>query len=270
MSKFWELWGLIVALIGTALALEATTVWPALYWPGVLLVYVGLIAFAYDGATGKWSRNKWLRLLPVVCALAAIWYWSRNFVMVEAALNPDAYPTLGKYDPGTNVGGIPWADHYEDLRLTLANRSDYDFHDVDLSLNSDLWVVGAGQMDNVCPSIQFFQDTKEKTQIRGMWLNTTDPSTGKAGTIPLPRPIDLTAPTGLRLICDKFPRHSEIKLVVVLVAFNHSNNGVLPQTLFAAKRLPAWFSVKGEYRALGRTRDVMFKDDFPSFRSGQH
>ena len=89
--------------------------------------------------------------------------------------------------------------------------------------------MGGAQVDNVCQGIQFFQEDPNKVKIGDVWLGGTD-SSGKPTTIPLPRGVDVTAPTGMRVICDKFPRHSTISLVIILIAFNRGQNGVLPST----------------------------------------
>jgi hypothetical protein len=183
--------------------------------------------------------------------------------MAKAAMTVAAYPTLGNYAPGTNVGGLVWQDHFEDMRVHLVNDTDYDFRDVDVSLTSDLWVAGISRIDNVCQGMQLFQEDVNGKRVPEMWLNGTNDK-GKPEDIPITGAIQMS-PSGTGVICDKFPHHSTISLVVALMAINRGINGGPPATLFAPKRLPNWAKVNGDYRALGKTRGVYFKDDFPQF-----
>jgi hypothetical protein len=268
MSRFWELWGVAVVLIGAILALEATSVWPSLYWPGVLLVYLGLIALIVDDLKGKWWKNKLGRVAFALLVVASLIFWTTNFVCARVPFNVVAGADLGDYPQGTNLYGIQWdSQHYENLRVSMINSSDYDFHDVELSVASDLWIVGATQQENVCSGIQFFKE-QDTGEIDAAMVEVEDAS-GKTTKIPTSRPVDLSRPSRLRVVCDKFPRHSTVNIVAVMIAFNHALPGPrFPPTLFAPKILPQWVSVTGDYRALGKTRDVTYRKEFPVVKVG--
>lgn len=255
------LWDGGALAVGAGIAIMVTDLWPSLYWYGVVLFYVGTASLARHIATDDaiFANHPSVRKCAALIGLLAIFYlWSAKVVFVRASIGEEAVANIGDYPQGQNVSGIQWEDHFEDLRLHLTNNSDYDFRDMDISLTSDLWVMGGIEEDNVCSHIRLFQENSNKVKIGDAWLGGTD-SSGKPMTIPLGKPIDVTAPTGLRVICDTFPRHSTISLVIVLIAFNPGRNGVLEPSLFASKRLPNWISLEGDYRALGRTRDVSYR-----------
>jgi hypothetical protein len=262
-KTLWKLWDIGVALLGAAMALEATGVFPWSYWPGVGLVYLGLVFLSWDGFRGRLFENKLGRFAVGSAALIAIVFWTTKVVLADAHLDLQASAWMGDYPAGTNVGGFSWEEHDEDTRVYLVNTTDYDFEDVDLTLTSDLWLMGGAQLEQICPDLQIFRGPANTTlQLADGTIEGKD-SAGKPVQIPLPRPLDLSAPTGLRLRCSKIPRRSTTPLVVVTIAYNQAHAAALAPTLFAPKRLPNWLTVKGEYRALGRTRNVAFDKDFP-------
>ena len=107
--------------------------------------------------------------------------------------------------------GINWdSSHYVDGRIDISNPTDYDYRDVDLLSSSDITIFGAGQITDI-PGVSFFAE-RSHAPISAAWLNRTD-SSGKPVTIPLPRPLDLSKPTGLKLVCDKFPKRSTFQIV---------------------------------------------------------
>ena len=62
----------------------------------------------------------------------------------------------------------------------------------------------------------------------------------------------------MRVKCGELPRHSVATLIVPIVSTDLGNDpkNPFPQHLSAPARLPKWVTVKGDYRALGKTRDV--------------
>jgi hypothetical protein len=183
-------------------------------------------------------------------------YWTAGFVLASATISADSSANLGDYPDGSLQAGIKWdSSHYEEVELHLTNSSDNDFHDVDLTLASDLWVAGAGQLEPVCSGFQVFSNKHTEGRI-GLTDSKSQNTTVRAGA------VDLTEPSKVRVICGRFPRHSTFSIVVVVIAYNHPQNGRLPDTLFAPKRLPDWFSAEGDYRALGKTRRISIYKDF--------
>src|SRR6202035_4404133 len=108
--------------------------------------------------------------------------------------------------------GLPWDSHFVDVRMDITNPTGHDYKDVDLDFSSDITIFGAAQITQI-PNVSFFAEAS-KSPFSSAQLGGTDAS-GKEITIPLPMPLDVSHPTGFRLVCDKFPRHSIVKIVLI-------------------------------------------------------
>lgn len=235
MKKFWELWGIVAVILGAILALEATDVWPALYLPGVIVVYVGLIGLLWDAVTGKWHSKAWARVFFSVIICAAIAEWTFGFVLAKVSLTVDS-------KAGLTGGGA-------DLRIYLDNSSDYAFKDMELAIFVDGMMSQVSQLESVCQGLSFFPETNP------MFMSMTDKATGQTTNV---FPAGGSLSKKMRVKCGELPRHSVATLVIPVASTDIGNDPKkpFPQQFSAPARLPKWVTIKGDYRALGKTRDV--------------
>jgi hypothetical protein len=128
-------WDVGVLLFGAGLTLMATEAFAALFWPGVVCVYLGIWLlgrhlFDDDNILPRVPAIR--KALVVVLGVVVGYYWSVNVAMTKAPMNISAYSTIGDYPPETNINGIPWnRDLYSDLRVDIDNPTDSDYRELD-------------------------------------------------------------------------------------------------------------------------------------------
>ncbi|HVP44736.1 MAG TPA: hypothetical protein VMS96_15000 [Terriglobales bacterium] len=245
-------YGLDVAaiLLSVGIAFILTEVVPALYWLGIVALYASCILLAY---------HLWVDLKPgqavrivAVLPLAFAAFISVTLVFVPAPIEPYVIADLGNYPKGTVIApGVEWRDpeHYVDVRLSLTNSTANDYKDVDIQVNPDITVFQAAQLSGI-PGVNLSLEGKPQAE---MWLEGVD-NEGKPFRFPAPVSINMDRPTGIRILCDRFPKHSTINLILVSAALNYGFP--LAKQMFAPKRLPRTIHISGSYRVLGRTRSV--------------
>lgn len=252
-------WDFGSVLLGLGLALAASEYWQPLYWPGVVAVYVGAAFLVLH----LWSDDEILRKWPslvrrsvsLIIIIPALWIWTAQIVFVSAPLDIKTYGSIGNYQPGANVYGVPWnSKMYEDARLDLRNPTDIDYRDIDLTITSDLWIVHSVQISSFL-NVSFTDVDSSQPGLSAAWINGTD-ARNQPLSIPVPKPINLARPSGTRLLCDRLPKHSELKLMLVLVSFNHAIGFRVPDQIFTRKVKPTHVAISGSYKVLGRARPM--------------
>jgi hypothetical protein len=233
-GSLWHLWEVVAVIVGAILALEATSVWPLLYWPGVLIVCLGLAGIVIDALRGKWHQHWAVRSIIAAIGVVCFAYWIFGFVFAKANINATSLANPG------------------DLRLYLINPADYDFTNLNISVSSDNIVARITQLEPVCQNFSFFSGAPPAA------VSLRDNDTGKTSW-GLPAGPNLS--NGVRLICGELPRHSTATFVVALMATDLGKNpdNPFPQQAIAPARLPEWFRIDGDYRALGKTRPLHFR-----------
>jgi hypothetical protein len=256
----WDGGGL---LVGMGLTLMVTEVWPALYWPGVVCVYFGASSLARHISRDDEilpHNPKTRRTLAAFVFILICGFWSFKVVFARAPLTLQNSAWIGNYAEGASpVPGVTWdSSHFVDVRMDITNSTDYDYKDVDLDFVSDITILGAVQITQI-PNVNFFAEAS-KSPFGSAELSGAD-SSGNEVAIPMPIPMDASHPTGFRMVCDRFPKHSTIKIILISAGLNYGPPP-LPKELFAPKRLLQWIKTIGSYRAVGRERDVEVKQDF--------
>jgi hypothetical protein len=129
---------------------------------------------------------------------------------------------------------------------------------MDIQINPDMTVYEMAQLSTI-PGVSL---SLEDDVIIAASAFATDPQ-GKRYQVPVGRNINIGRPTGIRLMCDRFPQHTTIKLILASVALNYAPPGS-PATkeLYAAKRLPNFVLFRGHYRVFGRVRSIEDRIEF--------
>jgi hypothetical protein len=143
-GSLWRLWDVYAVIVGAILALEATAIWPLLYWPGVSIVWIGLLGIIVDAVRGKWHRHWLIRCVIAAIGVAGIAYWTIGFVFAKVSLRVDS-------KAGLNATGA-------DLRIYLDNPSDYAFKDLELEIFVDGMMYEVSQLDPVCQGLASFPE----------------------------------------------------------------------------------------------------------------
>ena len=137
-----HLWEGLAAIVGAALALAGTDIWPVLYWPGVAVVYASLVGLLTDAARGKFHANWWVRLVFSLIICTALAWWTFGFVLAKAFLRVDSKAGL------TATGA--------DLRIYLDNPSDYAFKDIEIEIFVDGMMYEVSQLEPICQRAHVF------------------------------------------------------------------------------------------------------------------
>jgi hypothetical protein len=234
-GSLWHLWEVFAVIVGAILSLEATAIWPVLYWPGVCVVWMGLLGIIVDAVRGKWHRHWLMRCVIAAIGITGIAYWTTGFVFAKASLRVDS-------KAGLNGSGV-------DLRIYLDNPSDYAFKDMELEIFVDGMMSQVSQLESVCQGLSFFPEANP------MFVSMTDKATGRSTDI---FPAGGSLSKKMRIKCGELPRHSVATLIIPVASTDVGNDpkNPFPQQFSAPARLPKWVTVKGDYRALGKTRDV--------------
>jgi hypothetical protein len=223
-----------------------------MYWIGVVLVYLGLLALAaetvYEPLFARLARH--LRILCTgipFCLIGAltIWVTSQKF-----ALDLVSRAASGNYPDGSTVEGITWKSGMSELRVFIGNQTPEDDEDVDVLIQPDQWTravtqVGAG------PPISI---------IRGDPTFATPNLKNPDGT---DVPIERTADTyGFRVLCSRLPSKSRIELLAATSVSRYPSDvdGItvhvpgLPddEGMWPPKRLVQLVRFKAKYRTKWR------------------
>jgi hypothetical protein len=111
------------------------------YSIGLIVIYFGFAFCLVECTVDPVLRARpWLRFPMTAIAIALAWLFTTKVVLVKAPINFDAYAMRnGEYPAGTKIAGIPWNDHFTDLRVWIKNSTDYDYSDVYLEVQPDQW-----------------------------------------------------------------------------------------------------------------------------------
>jgi len=232
--SLWDLWEVFAVTIGAILALEATSVWPLLYWPGVLIVYLGFAGIVFDGLRGRWHQHWLSRSAIAVVGIIGLACWTIGFVLAKADMTATSLASPG------------------DMRLYLINSTDYDFDHLHITLSSDNMISRITQLEPACQDFNFFSGAPPvSAQLR-------DNDTGKT-LQSLPSGPSLS--NRMHLVCGELPRHSTATFAIALIATDIGKDpkNLLPKQFSAPKRLPEWCSIDGDYRAVGKARHTHFR-----------
>lgn len=141
----------------------------------------------------------------------------------------------GDYIQGSKAYGIMWSDSYSEGRVAMNNPTDYDYSNIDFTINSDLSIAAisiTGDFSSCGWGVEGMPD---------FFVHVEGKGTLKPGTIPDVQPI---APNR-RVRCDKFPSHSEMTIELALLSLNPILNGQWPKQLTSSRRDPKWISFRG-------------------------
>jgi hypothetical protein len=205
------------------------------FWWAVTFVYTGIGLILLDLWLERWSLHNWIRGVLAVIVFGLAVAFSVGVVFKSAPVMIDAYAISVPHLKGTMLGGVVWDDDaLSDLRVWIRNPTAVNYQGVDLVVDTDEYIVKAGQLQ-IIPACTLALSREVEAHA------TLTDSSGKASLIS--PPIGRTWGVGYRVLCEKFPAHSAIQLVIAA-----ATDG--------PKRLPKTVTVRGTYNAIHREKTL--------------
>ena len=234
--------GLIGILLG-----GAGMVLTGFFWCAAIFIYLGLGVALFDIWIAE-DLPKWASGLFSVLVIALLGLFTAGIVMYPPSLEIVVHAADGDYSTGQNIDGIDWKPGYSELRVALTNHSDRDYDNLDMRLRPDVWVARVVQTSHL-EGVSF---PDEETSVMSVVGHGIDPKTGK----PVDQPFTMgPRNTGVRVRCDKVPRHSSLQL---LIATMHPTSPITgaPDVVPDKKVHTNQLHVVGDYMITWRPRHI--------------
>lgn len=154
----------------------------------------------------KLRARRYTRYIGSVAIIGfAIWF-TLSVVFHQAPLHFSATSYSDEHADGVVSDGITWNSRMAELRITIENPSNEEYHGVDVVLSPDDWVAQVVQ----------------QTSIPSCLIGVSDPGNGNLrATSKMPDGSTLSYPmkeiatrAGFRVHCENFPGHSRVVLFV--------------------------------------------------------
>jgi hypothetical protein len=189
--------------VSVLLALAALMFLPDYFAGFVALVYMAIVLSGCDlfFETYPSKRGRYIVAFAMIAALVG---FSVGFAWVKAPLPLLAVDNNIDYAPGTFLGGIPWLNEYDDIRVVVTNPTDHDYSDVDLTIKPNLPVASVSQISGSPCS---FSDPTNTN----LWLADKPLPAGRVTGMPM---VVIATDVGERVRCDKIPRHASIEIIL--------------------------------------------------------
>jgi hypothetical protein len=250
-KSLWRFWEFLAVIVGILATLELTSLLPILYWPGVILVYIGFGGVVIEGMRGRWHEHALLRIAISVIGLVGFAWWTCGVVFADVPLTIAFQRSMGEYADGTPVGDIKWDSNWSDLRVYLTSPQGHDLQDIDLQISiKGEMIPKVSQLESVCEGFHGF--------------SVSAPTALETSTGPI-IPTGTPMANNFRIVCDKLPRNSTGTIIIPILSTNDwTDPAHPPKFLTPPKRLVQGCRIFGEYRGLGKTRAVDMKCEFPN------
>jgi hypothetical protein len=193
---------LVLVVIGTKLSTQGEQVVLLIAW----CLFVLSVFRAYPISKQVLGPRILLTLLissVVGLGLFSIIGWRP--LLSKFPLNSFAIINDGDYPVGTNLGNIAWSTRFSDLRVVVINETDFDYRDVDLTLQSDVPIAAIGQISSL-PDVSFSPVADPTFSI-----SLIDGATNKQRVIPL---ILVASDSGYRVRCGLLPHNRKLEIVI--------------------------------------------------------
>jgi hypothetical protein len=221
-------WPLLRSITGPGVALGGFGVMfiqgQLCYVIGISIVYLGFAIWVVESfADPAMRKAKWFSLPFGLLGFAMAILFTFKFVLVNAPLDSDAY-VMHDGDQ-KEVEGMPWSQHYTDLRVWVNNRTGNDYHAMRLKIQPDRWnhaakIVGNTHGCELNP-IGEGRYVELATNVKGGPTTVTEHWEGTSGTVE-DRQGDKFEPllyqSGYFLDCDRLPSNSSVQIVFALGA----------------------------------------------------
>jgi hypothetical protein len=213
----------------------------AYFWPGIIIGYVATVVLAVSlwVESKYWSLGERFSGLSAIVGLFGIISW---IALLPAPLAISIIREPGNYMTNSDVDGIKWQDAFSGVRVRLSNRGNYDYKNINVTIQTDLlvWQIGTKGPFTKCKMAPFSSTTFAVDMLD---------NTGKKRTI-ISKPS--IASKKVKIYCDALLSQTDVEFVLALVNFNHAPSPGAP--MFLARVEPKWTAVSVDFEANGRPR----------------
>ncbi len=201
------------------------------YFVGMCAIYSGFILLLLEILLEPSLQEVTLQLQ--CCLFAIVLFFASWFTLAvvspEAPLTIDSYAIATEEYPSENaIAGIPWNYHFTDLRVSITNPTDTDYHGVDLAVQPDRWNYKAAivEKDSGCMvtsmggnSVLVVPSGKGgATRITAHRVGENFQAEDNAGDVFEP----FITEGGARLRCAQLPAHFTIQIVFALASVDQN------------------------------------------------
>ncbi len=175
-------------------------------------LYVGMVILAVDPWIEPGLRKMpplW-RAIPTVFFVIPLFAFTRYVVFLPSPLIVTATDYNGDYPAGRKIAGIEWKSAYSALHVLFLNQTDYDYKDLDFVVATNEYIAAAEQDGNV-PGVSVFNTSGGPDRVSSSHKDSSGHITYEDE-----KNLQLLS-GGIRVICDKLPRHSSFDIVLAIV-----------------------------------------------------
>lgn len=216
------------------------------FWFGVSGAFLALCWGIWDWLQLSKTFPQYQRMFGVgVAALCAIFIgW---IAFREAPLTVIVRPMQGD-EVGADVGGIKWKPEYSDIRFLLLNKTDENYSDVDIILESDLITERIGFLGSFinCQTAPQAYAYKQKFPHTLTWRPGEPPHTATVSS-------NQMLSSKNRIHCASILSHTNIEVVLAQIPDDPFSG--IPQSA-------RWIIATVEYEAGGHTRTLKVAECF--------
>ena len=206
------------------------------YWWAVGFAYASIGLLLWDLSHERLGGRTRKITTMIVAAIGL--FFTFGIVLRPAPLSVLASAIPDPHFEGESFGGIRWKEEFTDVRVWIKNETRMSYQDVDLEVDVDQYLLGAGQLQALphC-SVSMAREFEVHASLKD-----------GAGTQHfISPPVGPTLGIGYRVICDKFPSQTAIQLVLAT------------STDTKIRKSPSIVTLRGSYHALFRKRPIDIK-----------
>jgi hypothetical protein len=240
---------------------------PFYFWIGAAMCEFGLLVllaavFFYD--------KGWIRGIFTPIALSAFVFLNWDIVCRDTPVHFFAYASLSS-DYAAAIGDVPWQPEFTYLRVSLENDTDFDFTDIDFTLEPDVPIMSISQVSAVPGVVLHGDTTKEAVPIGDPKLNEKTayiyhPSIARVnpdGTKTELTTRLLEAPQ-YRIVCDKLSKHSSLDLAIAVARIDRARSSQEIVYYKSEEPTPGHPELMGAVIPIGSPRPVFYIKERPS------
>lgn len=171
------------------------------FWLFCGFLCLGAVVLGIDPWFDPSFRTRWIGWRVLTSLMMLVFFVLGIYLIVlPAPLMVNPMDRAVEYDPGTEIAGIQWRPDFSELRVILGNSTEQNYTNLDLYVTVDIPAVAVKQL-TINPNCTVeLVGIPEGFESRGGRIHATKVIGGI---------------NRARLICDRFPKRSNIEVVFV-------------------------------------------------------
>jgi hypothetical protein len=245
---------------------------PEHFWLGVGFIYLTAILLVLDFCfEPELKRHPTIKDLLILLIIVASLIFTFKVVLGPAPLEVVALD----YGAGTpdeengKIGDVRWKSDYHDIRIYVTNRTDDDYTNLIIGVETDLHIAHVGRFGkcldgSVEQGIQMGPVVTGSPSGEQIYTNVEGPV-----NIPVPGGYTMTSfgsySPNWKIQCDKIRRNDSIEFLLAVVHLDEEKGFKL-----LSPQKPAWVAVNIDYESMGhRHRKLKKKIEMPSLHDNR-